>query len=329
MATRRANDGNFYTMQEFQRFYGDAQGLNMWENAGAQEPGAAAGAQEPGVAAPGPGAPQAAATPSPATDAPAGAAEPGRDAIVQVLFRPADMDFFRAEGARYGSGALHNAARRELAYWIRNRHTVGDTDPDVHEVRFPWQLYVAMHKRSHDLVGPGIQTFEATFMAGTTDPNRSGQPRLDFVIRHTDGGYWRIHPGAKATQDAVPRYFEPEMVRTRFASEQWRHLHPQGFTFEDALVMPQTDRKGRKETWAVLENLPLGELDSSPDATFKWWLWIANLGRHTRRVIGAGVVGAELTFANAGTKKVVCRRTDGSAVEIEFSRSEIISIAPR
>ena len=41
MATRRANDGNFYTMQEFQRFYGDAKGLNMWENAGAQEPGAA------------------------------------------------------------------------------------------------------------------------------------------------------------------------------------------------------------------------------------------------------------------------------------------------
>ena len=40
-----------------------------FENAGAQEPGAAAGAQEPGVAAPGPGAPQAAATPSPATDA--------------------------------------------------------------------------------------------------------------------------------------------------------------------------------------------------------------------------------------------------------------------
>ena len=69
MATRRTNDGNFYTMQEFQSFYGDAQGLNMWENAGAQEPGAAAGAQEPGVAAPGPGAPQAAATPSPATDA--------------------------------------------------------------------------------------------------------------------------------------------------------------------------------------------------------------------------------------------------------------------
>ena len=28
-------------MQEFQRFYGDAKGLNMWENAGAQEPGAA------------------------------------------------------------------------------------------------------------------------------------------------------------------------------------------------------------------------------------------------------------------------------------------------
>ena len=99
----------------FQSFYGDAQGLNMWENAGAQEPGVTAGAHEPGVAAPGPGAPEAAARQSPATDAPAGAAEPGRDAIVQVLFRPADMDFFRAEGARYGPGELHNAARRGSA----------------------------------------------------------------------------------------------------------------------------------------------------------------------------------------------------------------------
>ena len=88
-ATRRANDGNFYTMQEFQRFYGDAKGLNMWENAGAQEPGAAAGAQEPGVAAPGPGAPQAAATPSPATDAPenAGAQEPGA-AVLSMNHEP-------------------------------------------------------------------------------------------------------------------------------------------------------------------------------------------------------------------------------------------------
>ena len=69
MATRRAKDGMFYTLQEFQQRYGRVGGSREWEKAGAQEPG---------VAAPGPGAPQAAATPSPATDAPAGAAESPR-----------------------------------------------------------------------------------------------------------------------------------------------------------------------------------------------------------------------------------------------------------
>ena len=76
----------------------------------------------------------------------------------------------------------------------------------------------------------------------------------------------------------------------------------------------------------MLENLPLGEMDSSPDAHFKWWLWIANLGRHTRQVIGAGVIRAELTFSNAHKKKIVCHIFHGIRVEIEFSQSEIIKI---
>ena len=58
----------------------------------------------------------------------------------------------------------------------------------------------------------------------------------------------------------------------------------------------------------------------------RWWLWIASLGPHTKKVIGAGVVGAELTYSGWGKVKIVRRRSDSSSVEIEFSRSEIINI---
>ena len=62
----------------------------------------------------------------------------------------------------------------------------------------------------------------------------------------------------------------------------------------------------------MLENLPLGRLDSSADATFKWWLWLANLGPHTRDVIGNGVVALELTANRSTEKHLLCVRGDGS-----------------
>ena len=81
--------------------------------------------------------------------------------------------------------------------------------------------------------------------------------------------------------------------------------------------------RGGKKAWAELQNLPTGHLDSSPDATFKWWLWIANLGPHTRRVIGAGVIEAELTSSNDSEKHIVFRRVDSSTIEIKFSPAGI------
>ena len=254
-----------------------------------------------------------------------GAADPVTGDESQILFAPADVDFYRAEGAKYAPDELHNAARRELNRWIR-KDVVGDTDPDDHAVRFPWKPYVAMHHTATELVGPGIVAFEANFIAGTPDSNRSGQPRLDFVIRHTNGGYWRIHPGAKPNRDALPRYFAPALARTHLAADQWRHLRPQGFTYNDALAVPQIDRLSKKDAWAALENLPLGQLDSAANATFTWWLWLANLGPHTQRTLGPGVTGAALTFSTTNDKRIACRRIDDSVVEIQFSRKQGITI---
>ena len=142
----------------------------------------------------------------------------------------------------------------------------------------------------------------------------------------TDGGYWRIHPGSKPRNDAQPKYFAQADAQTFSAADQWRYLRAEGFTREDARLVPQTDRLGKKNAWAALENLPLGELDSSPNATFKWWLWLANLGPHTNRTLGAGVVGVALIFSNRLEKRIVCCRVDASFVEILLSDAKDITI---
>ena len=66
----------------------------------------------------------------------------------------------------------------------------------------------------------------------------------------------------------------------------------------------------------MLENLPLGPLDSSADATVKWWLWLANLSPYTRLVIGDGVVALELTESYSTEKHLLCTRVDGSTIRL-------------
>ena len=58
-------------------------------------------------------------------------------------------------------------------------------------------MYIAKHKNADTIVGPGVIAFTAEFIESTRDANRSGIPRLDLVIRHSDGGYVRLHPGSK------------------------------------------------------------------------------------------------------------------------------------
>ena len=178
-----------------------------------------------------------------------------------------------------------------------------------------------MHPQAEALVGPGIAAFEPAFIAGTRDPNRAGQQRLDFVIYHTDGGYWRIHPGSKPRSDALPKYFARERDASCEAAEQWTCIPPQGFSYMDALKVPQTDRLGRRAAWAALQNLPPGRLDSQQGAWFKWWLWLANLGPYTQQVLQNGVVALDLTSSDPAEKRLTCVRADGSSIDLILTPS--------
>ena len=67
------------------------------------------------------------------------------------------------------------------------------------------KIYLAMRKRATELVGQGVISFTGEFIEGTCDPNRGTL----MVIRHVDGGYFRIRPDSRPKSDAVPKYFPP------------------------------------------------------------------------------------------------------------------------
>ena len=161
--------------------------------------------------------------------------------------------------------------------------------------------------------------FGAAAVQGTKDPNRGGLPRLDFVIHHVDGGYWRIHPGGKPKDDAIPRYFPPPDGPAVAPADWWRFLPPEGFLYAHACGVPATDRLGKKVAWAELESLSDGYLDAGPDARFKWWLWLCNLGLETREVLGAGVVRAFLRHRGRFVKHVVCTRADATEITVALT----------
>ena len=58
---------------------------------------------------------------------------------------------------------------------------------------------------------------------------------------------------------------------------------------------------------------------------FKWWLWLANLGPHTRVVLGNGVVALDLTENNADEKHLLCTRADGSTIKLKLTPRGVTS----
>ena len=74
----------------------------------------------------------------------------------------------------------------------------------------------------------------------------------------------------------------------------------------------------KKSAWAALASLPDGYLDAGPDAKFKWWLWLGNLGTVTRKVLGVGVVSASLRHQGPTVGHVICTRADATEVTVEL-----------
>ena len=137
-----------------------------------------------------------------ATQRPAGSAFPGSadspPATHQLM--PEDVIAIQqAEAARGPPRSLHKLARDALN-GISDRPT---REPVVLDGLFPWVQYVAAHRESAEIIGPGIQRAIAMWKPGSRpDSNRGGAPRLDFYFYRTDGTVCRVHPGKKPKDDA-------------------------------------------------------------------------------------------------------------------------------
>ncbi len=230
-----------------------------------------------------------------------------------MLLRPEDIATLKAQEATFTpKRSLHQLARDAL-------NAISDAGPDSDidtnlESWFPWRSYRACHDKSQTIVGPGNMCAKSEFIVNTSDANRGGQMRLDFVFYRSDGTFCRLHPGTKKSNDAKPRVFDaPNHPATHGqASLQWA-LGPEiPYTYEACKRVPQGDRIGKADAFSELQTNDVGVLHN------KWWLFVRSLGRLTRDVIGCGVVQAELRDKSPTHVELLFRRADNSEASLHI-----------
>ena len=217
-------------------------------------------------------------------------------AAEHVLLTLDDLPELRQRGQGL-LGVLHNEARAFTDKFANADHEAIGVQANLAAEWPNWRLYVANHTLAPDLIGPGVKAFTAEFIDGTRDPNRGGRPRLDLVIRHANGAYCRLHPGSTRKTDAKPRFFPASAPEP--AAYEWRRPDAAGiFSSDRAKLVPQIDKLGKSDIWQAVQRIPRelipdiqsgAWLDITCGRHLLWWLWICNLGNHTRTVIGAGV----------------------------------------
>ena len=203
------------------------------------------------------------------------------------------------------SHALHDQARETLNTFA----TAPYDGPTCLNDLFPWKAYLAFHAKGEIIVGPGISRAVVDQLKDVKDPNRGGRPRTDFIFYRVDGSAYRIHPGTKRKNDAAPVYCPPSLATEQIATCVW-HTRPMDlFTYEHACRIPQTDKLGKEQAFRTIQTDP---------EQFQRWLFAANLGLHTERVIGSGLTSSSLLERSDTSAKLRFQRHDESTIDIEI-----------
>ena len=91
---------------------------------------------------------------------------------------------------------------------------------------------------------------------------------------------------------------------------------------EIARTIPQIDRMSRKDALYAMQKLSPGPLPTDANATFKWWMFISNLGEHSNEIIARGIVSAELADKSGNAVILLLHRQNHTQVALEVcSRS--------
>ena len=199
---RRARDGNEYTAEEFELFYGEEHWEAIWDNAPTGDVSQLAD-DFVSLDSNNPGDVSQLAADSANLDASntGGLEQTIHIGVPNLVVRLHADDLIRVriqEANRGPPRSLHDMARQALNAISQSR-TYAEVELDDW---FEWIPYVAAHAESERIVGPGITQAVARFRAGTNDANRGGAPRLDFCFVRVDGTVCRVHPGKKRSQDA-------------------------------------------------------------------------------------------------------------------------------
>ena len=117
------------------------------------------------------------------------------------------------ERAQPRARQLHDEARKLTNKYAQTDYATVGVQADLTLLWSSWKMYIAVHRYADEIIGPGVVSFTAEFIDGTTDPNRGGNPRLDLVVGHLHGGYTRLHPGAKPKM-MLPRGTSPAVLQS-------------------------------------------------------------------------------------------------------------------
>ena len=123
------------------------------------------------------------------------------------------------------------------------------------------------------------------------DPNRGVRERVDYVFYRADNTFYRVHPGTKRKNDAQ-LYFAD--TSTCYRAVQVHEVAPNPMTFQAAMQIPMQDRMGKAEAWRQLSQRDDALTDVTEHGTFKWWLFLSNLGGKTGKVFGSGITSVQI-----------------------------------
>ena len=185
---------------------------------------------------------------------------------------------------------------------------------------FRWKEYVALHKDCDIIIDTGIIAARAERLQETSDPNRGGQNRTDFVFFRNDNTWCRVHPGSKTKHDAQLR-FGTNTTDVRTLSKMYQVIPRIPFTIELSALMPQTDLFGKSDALAKLQTLEPGMLGVTEHDAFKWWLFPPTLGKqHKTEMFGPGICEVELCQKSATDAVLRIGRSDQSVKHLVLKK---------
>ena len=336
---RVAVDGNSYTETEFAKWYGPWY-RDTWDQASASheetvdsqtpptalvaaslpvEQGGAAEHSEPPHHAEHAQAPNTApehVDPNRADPDPA----PERDdtrSNAQIIWSMREALDFRA-GFHGQQAAFHKEARDALNNLTQSAE-LGAAEHSLDDY-FRWKEYVALHKDYEIIIDTGIIAARAERLQNTSDPNRGGQNRTDFVFYRNDNTWCRVHPGSKTKNDAQLR-FGTGTTDDGTISNMYQMIPRIPFTIETAALIPQTDLFGKSDALAKLQTLEPGMLGVAEHDAFKWWLFFPTLDKQYKaEMFGPGICEVELCHKSATDAVLRVGRSDQSVKHLVLKK---------